>query len=166
MKIRTEDVQEEEKSLSFREPVDELNHELAAGTADFRFVEPPSIDLNYYRAGDDLLFLGQIRSSVTGTCARCLDAFPLELDCALSLVFKPASDEEGEGLEYGRDDIDLSPHVREELLLALPTRAVCREACAGLCPRCGTNRNLNPCECREDWVDPRFEVLRSLKLPR
>ena len=49
-----------------------------------------------------------------------------------------------------------------DLLLALPTKHLCREDCRGLCPRCGKNLNEGLCGCREDKVDPRLAVLAQL----
>ena len=49
-----------------------------------------------------------------------------------------------------------------DLLLALPTKHLCREDCRGLCPHCGKNLNEGLCGCREDKVDPRLAVLAQL----
>ena len=43
--------------------------------------------------------------------------------------------------------IDLSTCVREELALAVPRYPLCRDDCAGLCPRCGADLNAGPCAC-------------------
>ena len=43
--------------------------------------------------------------------------------------------------------IDVRPAVREEVALAASTFPLCREDCAGLCPRCGTDLNTGPCGC-------------------
>jgi uncharacterized protein len=78
-------------------------------------------------------------------------------------------DDEREDLEYSvydGEEIDLTPFIREQMLLALPTRPLCSDDCRGLCPRCGANRNERDCGCREDMFDPRLSVLRSLKLYR
>ena len=67
---------------------------------------------------------------------------------------------------YGFSDapaIDLSPLVRESMMLSLPTRPLCGEECRGLCAPCGANRNTTECACRDDWSDPRLDVLRTLK---
>jgi uncharacterized protein len=64
---------------------------------------------------------------------------------------------------YEREEVDLAPLVRETMILALPTKPLCREDCRGLCPRCGANRNGGECGCRQEWSDPRLEVLRDLK---
>jgi uncharacterized protein len=39
--------------------------------------------------------------------------------------------------------------VREELALATPGHLLlCRDECAGLCPKCGADLNAGPCACR------------------
>ena len=43
--------------------------------------------------------------------------------------------------------LDLTEAVREQVLLALPMVLLCRPDCAGICPRCGTNRNAANCSC-------------------
>jgi len=60
---------------------------------------------------------------------------------------------------YSGDEVDLAPLVGEQAILALPTRAVCREDCKGLCPTCGANRNTDPCSCTTKEPDPRLAVL-------
>ena len=42
-------------------------------------------------------------------------------------------------------ELDLSDEVRDELVLAVPFNPLCDEGCSGLCPLCGSNRNLVPC---------------------
>ncbi len=64
---------------------------------------------------------------------------------------------------FGRT-LDLAPQVWETLLLLLPTKVLCKEDCAGLCPSCGADLNEGLCSCKADVGDPRFEVLRSLSL--
>jgi uncharacterized protein len=43
--------------------------------------------------------------------------------------------------------VDVTAAVREELALAVSAFPLCREDCAGLCPRCGADLNLGPCSC-------------------
>lgn len=44
--------------------------------------------------------------------------------------------------------LDLTALVREDLLLALPAKFLCREDCKGLCPICGKNLNDGSCSCK------------------
>ena len=74
------------------------------------------------------------------------------------------SEEEGEDDLYIRvtsSELDVSELVREDLLLALPTRHLCKSDCKGLCPVCGQNLNRGSCNCRKKVVDPRLEVLKN-----
>ena len=48
-------------------------------------------------------------------------------------------------IEHGT--VDLGRPIRDEILLAIPMSPVCRPDCAGICPRCGSNRNITPCSC-------------------
>jgi uncharacterized protein len=41
---------------------------------------------------------------------------------------------------YYRRRLDLAEVVREQIVLAVPLRRLCREDCRGLCPSCGTNQ--------------------------
>jgi uncharacterized protein len=118
---------------------------------------------------------GTANGSVLGHCARCLGTytFPLAAEFELVLVPQrplPAETElSGDDLDlsfYAGDEIDLSPLVLEQLVLALPTRPLCRDACRGLCPKCGIDLNSGKCACVQDEGDPRLAVLRTLKVAR
>ena len=52
--------------------------------------------------------------------------------------------------------------MREQFYLALPMKPLCRDACKGLCPHCGTNLNASSCDCAPAWQDPRLAALREL----
>jgi uncharacterized protein len=65
---------------------------------------------------------------------------------------------------YGGDEIDVSPIVQEQLILALPTRPLCDPECRGLCSQCGASLNAGDCGCVIEQGDPRLAVLRSLKI--
>jgi uncharacterized protein len=42
-------------------------------------------------------------------------------------------------------------------------KKLCSEDCKGLCPSCGKNLNDGPCNCAEEIIDPRWELLQKLK---
>ena len=109
-------------------------------------------------------------------CGRCLEpiAFALDQDLDLFLLPHSASAEEDEEDEvelserdlvvayYRGDRLDLGEIVREQLLLNVPMKNLCREDCQGLCPSCGANRNRTVCGCVVDTVDPRLASLKKL----
>jgi len=177
MKIKVDDIAAEAKGLSFREPEEDVNRLLSHGVrGEWRLRAPIDVCLSYYRAGAELFFEGELEASTGALCARCAEEFDSEIERPFRFIMTPRSmaDEIGAAAEpddgeygvYDGDEVDLSPLIREEVLLALPTRPLCREDCRGLCPRCGTNLNQDECRCPEPAGDPRLAVLRSLKIQR
>src|SRR5438046_2687002 len=59
-----------------------------------------------------------------------------------------AADEEDGGVHFhdGRVLI-IDEEIREAVILGIPMKPLCKESCAGLCPRCGEDRNQGPCRC-------------------
>jgi len=49
--------------------------------------------------------------------------------------------------------------VREQFVLAVPMKRLCRDECKGLCIRCGINKNRESCDCPVADTDPRLESL-------
>ncbi len=174
MKLNVHEITEEAKEIVDDEALDSLNGLLIHGdVCDFEFPTRAGVRLDYYRSGQELFFHGTIAGEVIGHCARCLEQYSFELDKDFSVVLVPKHplsedvelDEDDLDLSfYEGDEIDLSPLVREQIILALPTRPLCRENCKGLCPHCGTNLNVQSCSCTESSGDPRLAVLRNLKI--
>ena len=52
--------------------------------------------------------------------------------------------------------------VREQVLLTLPGRTLCKEDCKGLCAQCGQNLNEGSCGCHSEVRDPRWSALAGL----
>ena len=177
MKLRVEDITAEAKALAFAEPEADINRILEVGPlTEFHVEEPIGVEVSYYRAGTELFFEGALRAATTSVCARCAEEFtaPRERDFRFvlapkSIGFKGEQDLRDEDLEfslYDGDQIDLSPLIREQFLLSLPTRSLCREDCRGLCPKCGVNLNNDECSCSGQSADPRLAPLRNLKVGR
>jgi uncharacterized protein len=65
---------------------------------------------------------------------------------------------------YLQDDrLDLSAWARDALVLALPDKILCRPDCAGLCPVCGHDLNVEPHTHEQTEVDPRWAALADLR---
>jgi uncharacterized protein len=177
VKLRIDDISGEAKELSFAEPEADLNRVLEQGPlTEFRVNEPIGVKVSFYRAGPELFFEGDLHASTTATCARCAEEFaaPSGRDFRFILApkavgFDKENDLRDEDLEfslYDGDQIDLSPLIREQFLLSLPTRPLCQEDCRGLCPKCGVNLNHTQCQCSEETAHPGLAALRNLKVGR
>ncbi len=78
------------------------------------------------------------------------------------LVHALENAEDDRYVEVRDDRLDLDSLLREDILLELPTKFLCREDCRGICPVCGKNLNEGPCGCVGQDVDPRLETLKNL----
>ena len=145
--------------------------------------EPFRVSASAYRIGDDLLLEGEVRGALPLECGRCLARYRHPLRETFRLALEPAgtrepSDPEGADAlaRYGMclaeeigagwyrgNEIDLSGFVHEVVCLALPVQPLCREECAGLCPRCGADRNAGRCGCPEEPGDSPFAALKALR---
>jgi DUF177 domain-containing protein len=177
VKIRVEDITAEAKQLSFDEPQEDLNRILDKGAVrEFRIEGPINVTVSYYRAGTDLFFSGGLHATTHAVCARCAEEFTTTGARDFRFVLSPRmigigkqNDLQSEDLEfsvYDGDEVDLSPLIREQVLLSLPTRPLCNEKCRGLCPRCGTNLNYARCDCASAAADPRLAIIRTVKIGR
>ena len=62
------------------------------------------------------------------------------------------------------EEIDLRPAVEEQIVMAIPMKSLCREACRGICLQCGADLNQGDCECRQGPFDNEFAVLKDFKV--
>ena len=178
-----------EGGLSLDETLSEsfLTHALAeVKDTGFRPDGPALLHVKLQKTGSGVLLRGSTEVTVHTPCRRCLADVHLEVPVSftLNLVSQAAlaggdedrgDDEQSEragsfDLERADEElfdgktIDLDPLVREQVLLALPMHAVCREDCKGLCGTCGQNLNEGQCGCATTQVDPRLAALKNIKL--
>jgi uncharacterized protein len=121
--------------------------------------------------GTGLRVVGEVRTRLRLTCSRCLEDFDFSVDSRFDVTYSkvvPVEDEvELDGRELTvchleGDTVDLGELAREQVLLEVPMAPLCTPGCKGLCPRCGANRNLEPCGCPPAAADPRFQALGKL----
>jgi uncharacterized protein len=125
---------------------------------------PAPAELTVTRASSGTVLELALDVTLGGPCFRCLaDAeLPVSLRLREYEAAKPESDEEQ--TEYLEDDrVDLSAWARDAIALALPDQILCRPDCAGLCPVCGKDLNLEPHEHVEERLDPRWAALNQLR---
>lgn len=57
--------------------------------------------------------------------------------------------------------LDFEELVRTDLILAMPSKFLCKPDCKGLCSKCGQDLNAGHCSCEEKEVDPRLAALKQ-----
>jgi len=138
-----------------------------------------------HRMGQDLFLEGEVRGAYALECSRCLSRYPARVAEPFRVLLEPAGervpaepesaaalardgiclgDDVDTGLYRGRE-IELGSFFLEIVALALPVQPLCREDCKGLCPRCGADRNHDPCQCTEAPPPSPFAVLEALRRP-
>jgi uncharacterized protein len=158
-------------AVDFGEEAEQVGPMLTSGLAEV---------LHEHRGPKDIVADIRLRGKLSGTfripCARCVEPVDKVLEPEFDLIFRPA-DADSQSSEraitaseteigyYQKDGLLLEVVLREQVLLALPARTLCKENCKGLCPRCGENRNVTACNCDEGPSDPRWQALAGLRGP-
>ena len=122
----------------------------------------------------DIRLRGKCDVRLEQTCSRCLEPAVTDAKADFDLVYRPqdAGVQSGEhSISQGETEIGyyngegllLEDALKEQILLTLPVRPLCKEDCKGLCVHCGQNLNLKPCACNKEILDPRWLALASVK---
>ncbi len=97
---------------------------------------------------------------VMAKAAKCLDVLnvdvlmsgAIQFDCSRCL--KPGKSEFKKSAKFNYDikltdtSIDITPDLREEIMLNFPLKPLCKSDCKGLCINCGEDLNEGKCVCK------------------
>jgi uncharacterized protein len=140
--------------------------------ADLSFLSPIEYDLRVSKAGVNIWVQGPVRARLSLVCARCLEEFAFSVQTEMDIELLPKEStpvspelelktEEMNIYYYEGDEVDIDPLVFEEVMLDMPIKALCSEACKGICPGCGKNLNLEECQCEKSGSSALGEKLKS-----
>ena len=133
----------------------EIDHDALAGDI--------TADVELEALNDGICVRGEVRAPWTAVCRRCLTELSGiavgEVD-ELYQVVLTADD----AYPIENNQLDLAPMVRQTALLELDEERLCRDECAGLCPVCGIDRNVDTCDCDTTVRDDRWAALDGLRL--
>jgi len=146
------------------------------GTENVRQVGSLDWSASAERTGDEIRIAGSLNTAVELCCSRCLEPARIPISKPFDLFFRQRDEEmfdEDEEIEL--TDIDtrtafftgtrlaITDILREQILLALPMKALCTVDCKGLCSRCGTNLNTGNCNCPKEEFSPHMDTLLEIK---
>ena len=106
-------------------------------TEEVKFKLPINVSANITKDNNDVAVEGIVNFNIELTCSRCLNVFSFEVSKKFRFDFR---------IE-GREILDLTEDIRQEIILEYPLKPLCKDDCRGLCPLCGQNLNENECEC-------------------
>ena len=151
-------------------------HQTVGYYRDFPFNVPamrlsPDLDLENLigairvtRTAQGLLVQTRMQAQTATECVRCLSDFvqALEIDSTELYAFTINSVTDSGLLVPESGKLDLTPLIREEMLLAMPIKPICKPSCKGLCPVCGENLNEMVCDHGHEDEVPQLSALKSL----
>lgn len=151
MKVNVKRIPSDGEQLQGSEPpsILELDNE------DIHFKKDIEYDFHVQIQNNALLVVGKLRTPVTLRCGRCLKHFEWPLRIGQFVFHEELT---------GADFVDLTANIREDIILELPQRALCRPDCRGLCPECGQDLNEKKCRCKPSHGDMRWHALDQIKL--
>ena len=128
------------------------------------FPEKVSADITVANHAGLVEFEAEVRFRYCFLCDRCYECFDRVLAYRFShiLVTEPPEDGSDDYIEAPDYMLDTDALLRDDILLELPSKFLCKDSCKGLCPKCGKNLNEGKCDCPEKEPDPRFAVLAEL----
>jgi uncharacterized protein len=134
---------------------------------------PAAVNGKVRLSGNQVFVSGHVEARAQVECDRCLKPVELPVNADFTLEYISDSDyETARAVElteaemsvsvFDGEAIDVDEIVKEQILLAVPTRMLCREDCKGICPECGIDRNTGECNCVTNDIDPRWAALKDL----
>ncbi len=139
-----------------------------AGTG-LDLARPLAVRLEAQQVGHDVVVRGRLEGEAALECRRCLTPVRVPIGEDVAVLYQAgvsaleAEESEVYPLPERGNELDLSPMVREQVVLAVPAFAICEASCRGLCPTCGKNLNEGPCDCQAEAGDDRWAALRRVK---
>jgi len=139
-----------------------------------QLTEPAAVTGQIKLASNQVFVNGHIDTRVQVECDRCLQPVQLPVNADFALDYISGRDYESSAAAelteaemslsvFDGEAIDVDEIVKEQILLAVPSRMLCREDCKGICPECGIDKNTGECSCVTDNIDPRWAALKNLK---
>ena len=124
-----------------------------------RVTQPVEYDIEIEKLDDALLVQGELHVALECECVRCLKKFTRGLDLENWTLHLPLAGDDAVSVD--NDSVDLTPFVREDILLGFPQHPLCKPDCVGLKPKTGKSKKI------ADKVEPKpsaWTELNKLKL--
>ncbi len=97
-------------------------------------------------------------------CDRCGEDAVNDIEVDVEhILATTVEDEENDDIILVPDmELNLAELCRNDVLLHIPMKHLCKEDCKGICPKCGKNLNVEDCGCVKKEIDPRLQALADL----
>ncbi|OGX37158.1 MAG: hypothetical protein A3D87_07410 [Omnitrophica WOR_2 bacterium RIFCSPHIGHO2_02_FULL_50_17] len=136
MKIRIKDIRHEGL---------DVHGQIPAQTVGFTpedsvyFIRPLDVQAQVQRAENTVLVKTHATGILASSCGRCLERVEQVWSQDFLLAFP---------IDRQTESIELDENIRQEAILHLPQRVLCKMDCKGICLGCGAGLNHEPCRCK------------------
>lgn len=156
-----------------------LNFSLALDTInsygdEIHVISPVDVKGKLYVVDCRLYITLEITTDMQAHCNRCLELFVYHFNSSINAeiidenLFEYEDDQIDDDVIYYKDNMfDLEKLIKEHIMMNIPIKLVCDEACQGLCPKCGARIEKGSCNCNhlqphDNDIDPRLAKLKEL----
>lgn len=152
----------EHKNLELKGELPPEELDLAQADELIHVNQPVQYELEAQRLDGDLLVQGTLNVELDCECARCLKPFKRKLDFDSWAAHLPLKGEEK--IATDGDFVDLTPYIREDILLAFPQHPLCESECGGLKNRPATGAKDSSGADQMEETSSAWSELNKLKL--
>jgi uncharacterized protein len=135
---------------------------MGQGLASVLAGEVIELNLRLESVHEGILATGEVDTTATAECSRCLEPLKLEVEVDFQELFAYSLEQEDDFLVQ-EEQIDLEQAITDAVVLSLPFKPVCSEDCLGLCPECGVKMAEDPNHVHQVQIDSRWSELESFR---
>lgn len=137
MKIYIKDIRPEGIEVLEKFPAEQMGLRPQDG---IHFTRPLELKARVERVQNTVLGNVQVEGIYDWFCARCLDPLEGKLSQEINLDYP---------INPSTECIEMDEDIRQEIILNLPLRVLCKDDCKGICYKCGANLNIEACKCKK-----------------
>ena len=136
-------------------------------------ISPIKARLKIMKIGSEIIVKGEVAADIKLQCSRCVSDFNSVFSVPVDVVYHPLDELKGEERHeipsgelnmdfYSGDEMDITTLMKEQILLNIPMKPLCKDSCRGICRTCGKNLNEGDCSCPPTETDSRFDILKKI----
>lgn len=138
------------------------------GLKEVGLIDPVKVEVKLAKNRSCLTVECDIAVATVFNCDRCLNDYKsiMETQTAFAIASDYRMKSDSDDMIFVskvEDQVDISKNIRDAILLDYPMKKLCSQTCKGLCPGCGSNLNIDKCNCENEMIDPRWEKLKQIK---
>ena len=109
-----------------------------------RFPDKVFYDVTATLVNGGIVVSGRVEMTVGCQCGRCLKDYERKISCNEVCHFYETG---------SKSEFDLTPELREDIIMSLPQNFICSDECEGLCQICGGDKNVTDCGCNGSGLE-------------